>query len=187
MLREALVKHWRALAVAFLILLFVTTAKIARSNYDKYQAELSTSQQLRNDNALQSSTIATQAFQFNRFNQIADIAGQHAMSITAAAQEKEIEYRVILKSEPTCNLNIPAAISGRLLEYTNSLRASAVHPDTGKSDSASYDAATSGPLTYCQAVLWIDPLLMTIDKANSQLAGIREIESSRQGQIEKPQ
>jgi hypothetical protein len=35
-------------------------------------------------------------------------------------------------------------------------------------------------LTYCQAVLWIKPLLAAIEKANNQLAGIREIEQDRQ-------
>ncbi|HDG1691799.1 TPA: hypothetical protein PFE16_003303, partial [Kluyvera georgiana] len=38
-------------------------------------------------------------------------------------------------------------------------------------------AAAASSITYCQAVLWINPLLAAIEKANNQLAGIREIET----------
>ncbi|WP_431834235.1 Rz1-like lysis system protein LysC [Escherichia coli] len=40
-------------------------------------------------------------------------------------------------------------------------------------------ATTTRTLTYCQAVLWINPLLAAIEKANNQLAGVRQIEQSR--------
>lgn len=67
-----------------------------------------------------------------------------------------------------------------LLEYTNSLRSSAVHANTDGSDKPSTGTITAGELTYCQAVLWITPLLAAIEKANNQLAGIRQIEQKRQ-------
>ncbi|EKU4731029.1 hypothetical protein M2O48_005371, partial [Citrobacter freundii] len=47
-------------------------------------------------------------------------------------------------------------------------------------DAASDNATTASTLTYCQAVLWIKPLLAAIEKANNQLAGIRRIEQERQ-------
>nr|DAO72850.1 MAG TPA: hypothetical protein [Caudoviricetes sp.] len=34
-------------------------------------------------------------------------------------------------------------------------------------------------MTYCQVVLWIEPLLAIIEKGNNQLAGIREIENTK--------
>ncbi len=75
---------------------------------------------------------------------------------------------------------VPADVSGGLLEYTNSLRSSAVHAYTDRSDKPSTGTITAGELTYCQAVLWITPLLAAIEKANNQLAGIRQIEQKRQ-------
>lgn len=35
-------------------------------------------------------------------------------------------------------------------------------------------------MTYCQAVLWIKPLLAVIEKGNNNFAGVREIEFQRQ-------
>jgi hypothetical protein len=138
--------------------------------------------QLQSDNALQSATIATQGFQFQKYNEIAANAAHYSTNIKGKAQEREIEYRTILKNNPTCNLLVPAGVADRLLEYTNSLRASAMHPDTIKPDRTDSGTAAAFSITYCQAVLWIDPLLAAIDQANNQLAGIRQIESTRASQ-----
>lgn len=99
------------------------------------------------------------------------------MTVQARAQEKEIEYRKIIEKEPTCDLLIPADIASGLLEYTHRLRATALHANT--SDVNSDGSATVAPssITYCQAVLWIRPLLATIDIANSKLDAIRNIET----------
>lgn len=174
-----LANNGRNLAWLMLALCVVIFGFIASHYHDQYQNQVTVSQQLQRDNDSQGAVIATQAFQFNRFNQIADAAGQYAVTITASAQEKEIEYRTILKTEPTCSLPVPDAVAGRLLDYTNRLRASAMHADPGKSHSTGSSTSATGTLTYCQAVLWIDPLLTAIDKANSQLSGIRQIEYSR--------
>lgn len=58
--------------------------------------------------------------------------------------------------------------------YVNEL-----HPDTRNTSAASDSTADASLMTYCQDVLWINPLLTAIEKANNQLAGIREIEKSR--------
>lgn len=166
---------------AVLILLLIGLGGAAIYYHEQYSDQLTASQQLQRDNDMQGAVIATQSFQFNRFNQIAAAAGSYAVTIQAKSQEKEIEYRTILKAEPTCNLLVPAAISVRLLEYTNRLRAGAMHPDSGGTDETSSDPAAASPLTYCQAVLWIDLLLTAIDQANNQLTGIRGIEKTRQG------
>jgi hypothetical protein len=140
--------------------------------------------QKRADDALkdvdgQRQVIATQAFNINRFNQIAEYASRNNSLTEAGAEKTVIEYREILHREKNCDLPVPAHIARGLLDYTNGLRAGAMHADTRCADAASITPVTAGNLTYCQAVLWIKPLLATIDKANNQLAGIREIEKTR--------
>ncbi|GJL43617.1 hypothetical protein TUM17577_48260 [Enterobacter asburiae] len=134
---------------------------------------------LRSDNTLQGTVIAAQAFNFNRFNQVAENASRLNSLIDASSDKTVIEYREILRREKTCDLPVPADVAGGLLEYTNRLRASAMHTDSGNAYAAGDSASSTRSLTYCQAVLWIKPLLAAIEKANNQLAGIREIEKDR--------
>ncbi|MBK0031724.1 hypothetical protein IBT47_05440 [Erwinia sp. S43] len=166
--------------VALFLLMLIGLGGAAVYYHGEYSEQQTANQQLQTDNERQSSVIATQSLQFNRFNQIAAAVQQYDTQITASAQEKQIEYRTILKTEPTCALTVPVSIAGRLLEYANSLRSRAMHADSNIADSAGTDAAATGTLTYCQAVLWIDPLLTAIDQANSQLDGIRKIERTRE-------
>ncbi|MEH5058012.1 hypothetical protein PO469_22300, partial [Citrobacter braakii] len=100
--------------------------------------------------------------------------------IDAGTEKTVIEYREILRREKTCDLPVPADVAGGLLEYAHRLRASAMHADTDGPDAADDSTAAASSMTYCQAVLWIEPLLAIIEKANNQLAGIREIEQDRQ-------
>ena len=164
--------------VAAIIFIAVLCVLLARSN-----AALATSESdnrvLRSDNALQTAVITTQAFNFNRFNQIAENTNRLNSLIDAGTEKTIIEYREILRREKTCDLPVPADVAGGLLEYAHRFRASAMHPDTGDADTVSDSAAAASSITYCQAVLWINPLLVTIEKANNQLAGIREIENTR--------
>ncbi|MFP1897221.1 hypothetical protein ACLEDI_00775 [Lonsdalea quercina] len=127
----------------------------------------------------QSAVIAKNAFEFRRFNEVAAQASDAATRSTAQSQEKEIEYRTVLKHEKTCDLPIPSSIASGLLEHTNRLRSGAMHTDAGGNDKAGSGTTTAGGLTYCQAVLWINPLLAAIEQANNQLAGIRQIEAIR--------
>ncbi|CAI2418775.1 hypothetical protein [Serratia liquefaciens] len=136
-------------------------------------------EQLQSDNSLQATTIATQAFQFQRANAISSAASQYGITTDAATQGKEIEYRTILKNQPTCDLAVPAAIAGGLLDYTHRLRSRAMSADTGDADATGTGAIASVPLTYCQAVLWIDPLLAALDKANNQLLAIRQLDEEK--------
>ncbi|HDL3607237.1 MULTISPECIES: hypothetical protein [Citrobacter] len=131
---------------------------------------------LRSDNSLQGQVIATQAFNFNRFNQLAEHANRLNSLIDTSTEETVIEYREILRREKTCDMPVPADVAGGLLNYANRLRASAMYSDSGDADATSDSPVASSALTYCQAVLWIKPLLAAIEKANNQLAGIREIE-----------
>lgn len=136
--------------------------------------------QLQSDNALQSETISTQAFNFQRANQIAGAAQLYAVQIVGKSQEREIEYRTIIKSDPASGKCVDSAVADRLLGYTNSLRASAMHTDTSQPAAKSSPTTSTGcRLTYGQAVYWIDPLLTTIDQLNNQLDGIKRAEEAR--------
>ncbi|MGX8948466.1 hypothetical protein [Providencia stuartii] len=132
---------------------------------------------LKIDNSNKSKIIATQSFQFNRFNQIATTAYRYGIQAEVKSQERVIEYRTILKKEPTCDLPVPQSIANRLLKYADDLRS--MYTDTGNINSASISTVTPQTLTYCEAVGWVDYLLAALDKANGQLKGIRGIEVER--------
>lgn len=132
---------------------------------------------LKDENIKKSRVIAKQSLEFNRFNQIATTAYRHGIRAEAKSQEKFIEYREILKKELTCDLPEPQPIADGLLEYTYELRSMYADPQNTNRTSAS--TTTTSTLTYCQAVLWIDPLLSALDKSNVQLKGIRDLEVER--------
>ncbi|ATF98563.1 TPA: hypothetical protein U2I11_002460 [Citrobacter koseri] len=171
---------WRLiLLVAVIAVVAVLCVLLANSRSDVAMLK-SDNDVLRSDNTLQGTVIAAQAFNFNRFNQVAENASRLNSLIDASSDKTVIEYREILRREKTCDLPVPADVAGGLLSYANSLRASAMHADPRGADAASVSATTTSALTYCQAVLWIKPLLAAIEKANNQLAGIRQIEQDRQ-------
>lgn len=155
----------------------------------KNRAELSAVQSdkrvLESDNRLQGQVIATQAFNLNRFNQIAEFTNRNNSLIDASTDKTVIEYREILRREKTCDLLVPADVAGGLLDYANSLRSSAMYTASRNADAASDSTTSTNSLTYCQAVLWIKPLLTAIEKANNQLSGIREIENTRASPLQR--
>lgn len=170
---------WRSIVLVIVVIVIaVLSVLLVRSN-----AALATSESdnrvLRSDNALQAMVITTQAFNFNRFNQVAENASHLNSLIDAGIEKTVIEYREILRREKTCDLPVPADVAGGLLNYANRLRASAMHPDTGNTNAADDSAAAASTMTYCQAVLWIEPLLATIEKGNNNFSGIRKIEKAR--------
>ncbi|EMX8930691.1 hypothetical protein AAH315_001168 [Enterobacter asburiae] len=134
---------------------------------------------LRSDNSLQGQVIANQAFNFNRFNQVAEHANRLNSLIDTSTEDTVIEYREILHREKTCDLPVPTDIAGGLLEYAYRLRSSAMHADTDGTDAADDSTAAARSMTYCQAVLWIKPLLAVIEKGNNHFAGIRQLEIER--------
>ena len=137
---------------------------------------------LKSDNALQGQVIATQAFNVNRFNQVAQLAASANALVASNAETTVIQYREILRREKTCDLPVPAVIARGLLGYAYRLRAGAMHGDSGQPDPADVSAAATSELTYCQAVLWIEPLLATIEQGNNNFSGIRDIEKQRMNQ-----
>jgi len=144
-----------------------------------YANQIVVGQQLQSDNERNRAIVAAQSLDFNLFNKMAN-AQQRALDIVnQKTMEKNFEYRTILNNEPTCDLAVPTAITNRLFNYANRLRADALHTHSEKFDSADTGASPSPTLTYCQAILWIDPLIAAIERANRQLAIIRDIEDKR--------
>lgn len=171
---------WRSiLLVVVVIIIAVLCVMLARSKTALATSE-SDNRVLRSDNALQATVITTQAFNFNRFNQIAENANRLNSLIDAGTEKTVIEYREILRREKTCDLPVPADVAGGLLKYAYRLRASAMHPDTGNTNAADDSTAAASSMTYCQAVLWIQPLLATIEKGNNNFSAIRDIEANRE-------
>ncbi|HGM4764600.1 TPA: hypothetical protein ACKQDC_000168 [Serratia marcescens] len=166
--------------IAGVLLVAVMVACWIASYYQGKSERLeSTVKQLQSDNNQQTAIIATQALHFQRANEISNAATQYSINTDAATQGKEVEYRTILKNQPTCDLAVPAAIAGGLLDYTHRIRSRAMSADTIVADATGAGATASGTLTYCQAVLWVDPLLAALDKANNQLLAIRRLEEER--------
>lgn len=173
---------FRTMAIGLLVVALIVASRLAFYFHANAVEAGGKVEQLQSDNSLQATTIATQAFQFQRANAISNAASQYGINTDAATQGKEIEYRTILKNQPTCDLAVPAAIAGGLLNYAHRLRSRAMSADTGDADATGTGSTASGPLTYCQAVLWIDPLLAALDKANNQLLAVRKLDGEHSSQ-----
>ena len=172
-------RWWVVAAFAAVIAIAVLSVLLAMSNATIAEKESDLSV-LRSDNNLQSKTIAMQSLDFQRFNQAALETNRLNSLIAAGAEKTVIEYREILRREKTCNLPVPAHISLGLLRNAYRLRASAMHTDASGVAEVDDSAITASGLTYCQAVLWIEPLLAEIEKGNNQLSRIESIERQRQ-------
>lgn len=160
-----------------LVVIAVLAVLLANSRADLSGAE-SDNRVLQSDNALQGQVIATQAFNVQRFNVVAETAAHANQLIAAGAEKTVIKYREILKREKTCDYPVPAAVAGGLLRTAARLRASALHADSSQPDATNGSATATGGLTYCQAVLWIAPLLAVIEQGNENIKSIREISTS---------
>lgn len=131
--------------------------------------------------AIQGTVIQAMQDQDAAFSSISTGTADKNTQANAKSEETVIEYRTILRKENTCDLPVPADVSDGLLRYTNRLRSDAMQTAPGRTDEAGTGAIAPGRLTYCQAVLWIHPLLTAIEKANNQLSAIRQSENYRQG------
>lgn len=144
-------RWWLAIIAVVFVVGAITILGVLLANS---QADLRTAQSdkrvLEHDNALQDQVIATQAFNFNRFNQIAEYTSRNNSLIDASADKTVIEYREILRREKTCDLPVPADVAGGLLEYTHRLRTGAMYTDSGNADAAGNSTITSSTLTYCR-------------------------------------
>lgn len=147
--------------------------------YDKAGQLAGENAALKKDLDRQAGIITAQSFEFNRFNQIAQVATQNNITQRAASEERQIEYRTILKNTPTCGLPVPRAVSDGLLRDTHRLRARTMHSVAGLADKTGAAVPAARVLTYCELPLWIDLLIADLDEANTQLDGIRAAEKAR--------
>ncbi|HHZ8506161.1 TPA: hypothetical protein ACWL6U_003695 [Morganella morganii] len=150
--------------------LWVFSLLSAEQTEGKHKDKVITDQQKVIDNAYTSIDI---------FDRVAAANANRSMRIEAKSQEKQIEYRTIIRKEPTCNLYIPQSVSDGLLSHVYASRESAMRFDSGITDPAGAGTATTRRLTYCQVVEWIEPLLMALDKANGQLMDVRKADAER--------
>ncbi len=73
-------------------------------------------------------------------------------------RKKPLNIERFSSAKKTCDMPVPADVSGGLLEYTNSLRSSAVHAYTDGSDKPSTGTITAGELTYCRGCFMDNPI-----------------------------
>ncbi|CNK17391.1 phage exported protein [Yersinia frederiksenii] len=121
---------------------------------------------------------ALQAFQFQRSNEIAAQAGRYNVTIAAKSEERQIENRKDLKTEECADRYIPDATAQRMYDYTDGLRARAMR-HSGQPDGTLTGTTSPSRMTYRQAVLWIDPLLTLLDRANNDRESIRSLPSQQ--------
>ena len=118
---------------------------------------------------------------FDIFDRAAAANASRNMRAEAKSQEKQIEYRTIIRKESTCNLYVPQSVTDGLLSHAYAIRESAMRADPGITDTTGVGSVTTRRLTYCQAVEWIEPLLTALDKVNGQLMDIQKMDAERRG------
>ncbi|EME4038606.1 TPA: hypothetical protein R1P86_000411 [Morganella morganii] len=144
----------------------------AEQSEGQHKDQVITDQQKLIDNAYTSIDI---------FNHAAAANASRNMQAEAKSQEKQIEYRTIIRKEPTCNLYIPQPVSDGLFSHVYAIRESAMRSAPGIADTTGAGTAATRRLTYCQAVEWIEPLLTALGQANGQLMDIRKTDAERNG------
>ncbi|CAG9426554.1 TPA: hypothetical protein ACS73B_003715 [Providencia alcalifaciens] len=163
----------------WLFLMVVGLGWWATTLYDSNVSVKKDNDRLQVDNDKQSKLIAEQSFEFNRINKITGTAYRNGIVSKAESQEKIIEYRTILKKEPTCDLIVPQSFTDGVLDDTYSLRASALSNDPKRINTAGVGFTASRQLTYCQAIEWIPHLLADLKQANIQLDALEQIRKSQ--------
>lgn len=163
----------------WLFLMVVGLGWWATTLYDSNVSVKKDNDRLQVDNDKQSKLIAEQSFEFNRINKITGTAYRNGIVSKAESQEKIIEYRTILKKEPTCDLIVPQSFTDGVLDDTYSLRTSALSNDPKRINTAGVGFIASRQLTYCQAIEWIPHLLADLKQANIQLDALEQIRKSQ--------
>lgn len=170
----------RIITLLLILLIAGFLSFLLKHYYDKSDRLTQENTGLKADNRRMSDIIAAQSLEFNRFNQIAQAATQNNISQRAASEERRIEYRTILKKDPTCDLPVPRPVSDGLLSDTHSLRSRTLYPVAGLTDKTGAALPAARVLTYCELPLWIDLLIADLAEANAQLEGVRAAEKARQ-------
>ena len=142
----------------------------------RYKAAVDQKDEAISQVALQGKVIEAQQSQQALFNEQSKATSRANQVVQANSDNVVVRYRETLRLEKTCDYAVPAGIANGLLQYTNRLRASAVSGPTSKPNGPGTSPTASGKLTYCQAVLWINPLLAAIEQANNRLSAIRQLQ-----------
>lgn len=172
--------NWKTMIAGLLLVALIIAVRLAGYYHGQAEQQAQRAESLQSEVNAQQAVISQQSLQFQKFNQIAAQANQQAVAITAKSEERQIVYRTIIKADPPGGRCVPDDVANGLLDYTNRLRASAVHATPGDADTAGTGTAAAGcRLTYAQAVYWIDPLLAAIEQANGKLSAIRKAEVPR--------
>ncbi|MGL4486151.1 MAG: DUF2570 domain-containing protein [Yersinia sp. (in: enterobacteria)] len=136
--------------------------------------------QLRADLNRSQATLALQAFQFQRANEITAKAAAYQSTLTANSEERQYANSQELKTEACADQYIPDATAQRLLDYTHRLRARALRHSL-EPDGTLTGTTASRRMTYRQTVLWLDPLLTLLDRANHDRESLRNLPSPHHG------
>ncbi|WP_241648910.1 hypothetical protein [Rosenbergiella collisarenosi] len=169
-----------SLIAAFIIGLIVIAILVCSGAAYSYKAAIDQKNEAVGQIALQGTVIQAQQGQQAMFNEQAKKTSSENQAVQVNSDNVVVKYRETLRVEKTCDYAVPADIANGLLQYTNRLRASAVSGAASKPNGSSNSSSASGKLTYCQAVLWINPLLAAIEQANNQLYAIRRLQSKGQ-------
>ncbi|WP_241609020.1 hypothetical protein [Rosenbergiella australiborealis] len=162
--------------IVTLVMFFVISSSISGVLAYRYKAALDRAEQAEGQIALQGKVIETQHVQQSVANELSHKTLESNQRTQANTERVVIQYREVLKYEKTCDFAVPADIAHGLLEYTDSLRARALSGTPSQLNHSRVTTATTRELTYCQAVLWVHPLLSAIAQANEQLMAIRQLE-----------
>ncbi|HDL7646322.1 TPA: DUF2570 domain-containing protein [Yersinia enterocolitica] len=136
--------------------------------------------QLQADLNVSQATLALQVFQFQRVNEITAKAAAYQSTLSARSEERQHANRQELKTEACADHYIPDSTAQRLHDYTYRLRARALR-DPNQPDGTLAGAAAPRRMTYRQAVLWLDPLLTLLDRANHDRESLRNLPSPHHG------
>lgn len=159
----------------FWLLTVIMSAVIAY----RYKSAVSAQHQAEKEQQYQAQVIRMQNSQWQRLNELSEKTLQTNLRASAQNEENINEFRTVLRRQKTCDIPVPDDIAQRLYRYTQDLRAGTMPAITGGVAATHTGPFTAGHLSYCQAVLWIYPLLNAIDIANHQLQAISEADRLR--------
>jgi len=163
------------IAAAIMSLIVIAVLVCSGAAY-RYKAAVDQKNEAVSQLALQGTVIQAQQAQQALFNEQAKATSSENQAAQVNSDNMVVRYRETLRLEKTCDYAVPTDIANGLLQYTNRLRSSAVPESTSKPDGSGTGSASTVKLTYCQAVLWINPLLAAIEQANNQLYAIRQLQ-----------
>lgn len=163
------------IAAAIMALIVIAILVCSGAAY-RYKAAVDQKNEAVSQVALQGAVIQAQQTQQVLFNEQAKTISNENQAVQVNSDNVVVRYRETLRLEKTCDYAVPADIANGLLQYTNRLRSSAVPSVTSKPNRSSTGSAATSKVTYCQAVLWINPLLAAIEQANNQLSAIRQLQ-----------